>query len=373
MIHRPRIGLLVLATLGLAALALWRLRSSASWFEGNGGKGVPHADLDEEGVNLVLELKRIGGDYRYDPLAYLQMTPEREQDEAWPEHPSGRIHFRTNNLGFRRAEPTLAEKRGLRILVAGDSQVAGPVHDEETFTHLLEARLRAQPGRESLEVINAGVPYTGPYCYLGVLRKHLALAPDVFIAVFYTGNDLWDDLKVRCYLDGTPRTWPDGEYRRRVTEATGRAPAPMQQGMNQAMRWKTFPAEAESALAMVIDSFTRMQALCAEHGIRFLALVLPTKMDVEPEDDAATQADALETLGLSASEAGINRVLGRRFAMAMEAAGIRCLDPLEDMRKARHPLYWRQDYHLGPAGHALLAELLERVLDAWLRSVESSG
>jgi hypothetical protein len=109
-----------------------------------------------------------------------------------------------------------------------------------------------------------------------------------------------------------------------------------------------------------------MQALCTEHGIHFLALVLPTKMDVEPEDDAAIQRAALESLGLSDEEAGINRVLGQRFTRAMEAAGIRCLAPLEDMRRAPHPFYWRQDYHLGPAGHALLAELLERELRASL-------
>jgi hypothetical protein len=363
--RRQRIALLALAILAMAAFAVWRLRSSQPWGHALRG-GTPHADLDEEGVNLVLELERIGDDYHYDPRAYLQMASDREQEGVWPEHPSGKIQFRTNNFGFRQDEPTLVEKRGFRILVAGDSQVAGPVHNAETFTHLLQVRLRAEVGQESLEVLNAAVPYTGPYCYLGVLRKYLTLAPDVFVAVFYTGNDLWDDFKVRCYLDGTPQLWPDGEYRRRVTAATERAPAPMRQGMNQAMRWKTFPAEAESALAAVIESFTRMHALCAEHGIQFLALVLPTKMDVEPEDDAATQAAARESLGLSTAEADLNRVLGLRFARAMEAAGIRCLDLLEDMRRAPHPLYWRQDYHLGPAGHALLAEPLERELRASL-------
>lgn len=360
--RRPRTGILLLAILGIGAFAAWQLRSSQLWFDVRGLRGgTPHADLDEEGVNLVLELKRIGEDYRYDPLAYLQMTPEREEVIAWPEHPSGKVRYRTNNLGFRQDEPTLVEKRGFRILVAGDSQVAGPVHDAETFTHLLQVRLRAA-GRESLEVINAGVPYTGPYCYAGVLRKHLMLAPDVFVAVFYTGNDLWDDFRVQCYLDGTPCSSPGEEYRRRVSEATERAPAPMRQGMNQAMRWKTFPAEAERALAAVIESFTRMHALCAEHGIQFLAVVLPTKMDVEPEDDAATQEAARESLGLSTEEIEINRVLGQRFVRAMEAAGIRCLDPCEDMRRAQHPLYWRTDYHLAPAGHALLAQLLEREL-----------
>ena len=139
-------------------------------------------------------------------------------------------------------------------------------------------------------------------------------------------------------LDGTPWSSPGEEYRRRVSEATERAPAPMRQGMNQAMRWKTFPAEAERALAAVIESFTRMHALCAEHGIRFLALVLPTKMDVEPEDDAATQAAAREALALTREAVDVNRTLGLRFVRAMEAAGIRCLDPFDDMRRAPVPL-----------------------------------
>ena len=116
----------------------------------------------------------------------------------------------------------------------------------------------------------------------------------------------------------------------------------------------------------MIESFLSMRDRCAELGIAFLAVVLPTKMDVEPEDDAAALALVRRELEFSPEEAALNRTLGRRFAESMATAGVPCLDPFEAMRAAPHPLYWHEDYHLGGAGHALLAELLFEELQARL-------
>ncbi len=318
------------------------------------------APLDEQEVHELFTLEAIEGGYRYDPVACLLLRPDMIRTWQWPEHPEGRLTLRTNNLGFREDRPTDLKKRGLRILVSGDSHTAGLVENEDSFANLLEARLREQPGRAACEVLNAGVPHTGPYCYLGVLRKYLWLEPDVFIAVLFTGNDFWDELKVRTYLE--QRTMPpegDVQYLARVQGAHRRWPGPVSQGLNQAYRWKHFREEPDRALEAAVATYREIQQLCSDSGIEFLAVVLPTKMDADAGDDADVLEAARLALGLDETDMGINRSLGERFVRGLERAGIRCLDPLPHMRASSTVLYWRRDYHLGLNGHALLARLLE--------------
>lgn len=353
----------------LAGCGLYLLRNPrlVSWLERRSPPVYEPSDrIDERAAKSLFDLPRIGHDYVYDPVALLVMKPDLLMEWPWPEGPGGKITMRTNSLGLREDEPTALEKPGLRILVAGDSHTAGVIDNALTFANRLEARLRALPGRETLEVLNAGVGYTGPYCYRAMLEKHLGLRPDVFVAVLYTGNDFWDDLRIRLALEGRTPPWPDEAYRARLTRAFEHELASSSQGYNQAFRFKNFPAELEYALAAVTESFLGMRDRCAELGIAFLAVVLPTKMDVEPEDDGAALEFVRRELALDPEEAAVNRTLGRRFAEAMSAAGVRCLDPFESMRAAPHPLYWHEDYHLGDAGHALLAKLLFAELQARL-------
>ena len=366
--HRPSLlpALALLGVLAAGAAFLLRRERVASWIEMPSTELGRAGVIDERAATRLFELQRIGKEYAYDPVALLVMRPNLRMEWPWPEAEGGKLTMRTNALGLREDEPTLAEKPGLRILVAGDSHTCGLIDNPKTFANRLEARLRTLPGREALEVLNAGVGFTGPACYRGMLEKQLGLRPDVFVAVLYTGNDFFDALRMQLLLDGRNPSWGEEAYRTRLTRAFELAEAAASQGYNQAFRFKHFPAEPEPALAAAIESFLRMQERCAEVGIQFLAVVLPTKMDVEPEDDSALQEAARKVLELTPEEAALNRTLGRRFAEAMSVAGVRCLDPLEAMRGAPHPLYWRRDYHLGDAGHALLAELLFEELHASL-------
>lgn len=307
----------------------------------------------------LFDLERIGDRFSYDPVAILLPRPDTVRTWRWDEHPRGHVVLRTNNLGFREDLPTEIAKRGIRILVAGDSHTAGVVDNAESFANVLEARLQEGASAPVIEVLNAGVAYTGPYCYLGVLRRYLFLKPDVFVAVLFTGNDFWDDLKVRYHLDGWSPPVGDAAYVSRIREAAERWPGPVSQGFNQAYRWKNFPDEAELSLDAVVHSYLAMQELCERNGIDFLAVVLPTKMDVDGDDDLATRESVRDALGLGVEETRMNRRLGERFIDALQASGVRWLDPTRAMLASPTFLYWRRDYHLNLDGHALLAELLE--------------
>ncbi len=99
-----------------------------------------------------------------------------------------------NALGLRGPEPAPRAEGELRVLVLGDSVVAGfEVEQHETFVARVEELLRrrfAQP----ISVINAGVRgYGTDQSLLWFRERGRALAPDLVVAVFST-NDFDDNL-----------------------------------------------------------------------------------------------------------------------------------------------------------------------------------
>jgi hypothetical protein len=320
--------------------------------------------IDEETAKALFRGVREGARQQYDPVAYAVLKPDVTQSWPWPEHPDGKIVSRTNNLGFRRDTPTAEAKTGPRILVAGDSQTDGMVNNAESFCTLLEARLNGvRDGGALIEVLNAGVGNTGPHNYVGTLKRNLHLRPDAFVAVLYTGNDFLNALALSDFFSKRPESRPsgaDGEaYQRLMVEAYGTHGPIVVDRFNQALKFTRFPADAEIGLQASIECFAEMAVLCAQERIPFLAVVLPTKPDVD-RDAREDFAEVLASCGISEAQYGINAELGRRFSAALRERGIRVLDTTDALRAANStPHYWRKDWHLNPAGHALVAELLE--------------
>lgn len=324
--------------------------------------------LDEEAAKVLFRGVREGTRQVYDPLAYAVLKPGVTQTWPWPEHPRGRVISRTNNLGFREDADTAVEKAGLRVLVAGDSHTDGMVDNAESFANVLEARLAASapPGAPPVEVLNAGVGNTGPHNYLGTLRRNLHLRPDVFVAVLYTGNDFLNALAISDFFTKRPESRATGgeagAYQRQMLEAYKVHGATVVDRFNQALKFTRFPDDAEVALQAAVGCFREMQAACAAEGIAFLAVLLPTKPDVEQDDREAFLA-VLRDTGLTEEQYGVNARLGARWAAALRAEGIEVLDATPALREARGgPFYWKKDWHLDVAGHAVVAGLLERAV-----------
>lgn len=324
--------------------------------------------LDEEAAKVLFRAVREGKRQVYDPLAYAVLKPDVTQIWPWPEHPRGQVVSRTNNLGFREDADTAVEKTGPRILVAGDSHTDGMVDNAESFANVLEARLAASApaGAAPVEVLNAGVGNSGPHNYLGTLKRNLHLRPDVFIAVLYTGNDFLNALAISDFFSKRPESRAtDGEagaYQRQMLAAYEKHGATVVDRFNQALKFTRFPADAEIALDAATGCFREMQALCSAQGIRFLAVLLPTKPDVEQDDREAFLA-VLRDTGLDEADYGVNARLGARWAEALRADGIEVLDTTAALRAAGGgPHYWKKDWHLNVSGHAVVAGLLERAV-----------
>jgi lysophospholipase L1-like esterase len=99
---------------------------------------------------------------------------------------------RINSLGLRGPEIADLPPEGYRVMVLGDSFVAGfEVPWEQTFEALAESRLTAELGFP-MQVINAGVRgYGTDQSYLYYTTKGRQLDPNLVI-LFYGGNDYAD-------------------------------------------------------------------------------------------------------------------------------------------------------------------------------------
>ncbi len=293
-----------------------------------------------------------------DPVSGLALRPNDEWSLAWKEHPDARIARRTNNRGFSEDAPTPVDFDGERVLVLGDSHTEGVVRNDESFANVLERLLAQEPGAPAVDVLNAGVGYTGPRLYLGMLRKHLDLEPDLVVATLFTGNDFWNDLWASYLSRSESAPAPGAEYFERLTAAQELWSAACWQGVNQIVRFRRFPEEREASLRAVVASFEAMQALCDERGARFLAVVLPTKFDTDSDLNPPRVSRLMRTLELEPEDLAANARLGDDFVRAMAASGIDCLDTTPVLRADEQPCYWRRDHHLNVHGHARVAEAI---------------
>jgi len=121
-------------------------------------------------------------------------------------NPEYETEVRINSLGFRGPEVGPKARGVRRVLVLGDSFVSAlNVDEDETFTSVLQARLRTEMGVGDIEVVNAGTPGYGTWHELRVLRSLAPVVqPDVAILCIYVGNDLEDNLapKASTVRDG---------------------------------------------------------------------------------------------------------------------------------------------------------------------------
>jgi lysophospholipase L1-like esterase len=104
--------------------------------------------------------------------------------------------LRTNSRGLIGPEvPAGTSAEEFRVVVLGDSYTAaGQVPYEQSFTPLLETRLRAS-GYGPVRVINAGVGGWSTINEAGYLRAHAGwLMPDVVVVAAFVGNDIGENV-----------------------------------------------------------------------------------------------------------------------------------------------------------------------------------
>ncbi|NNE09933.1 MAG: SGNH/GDSL hydrolase family protein [Gemmatimonadetes bacterium] len=285
--------------------------------------------------------------------------PDVTREFVWPEHEAGVIRMVTNNLGFRSDEDTRVRKADgvVRVLVTGDSHTDGLVENHETFCALLEKGLNDAGETAAFEVINGGTGIYGPYNYRGMLSGSLHLNPDLFLVVFYSGNDFLDGLRTSSLrrtirIPRRPRS-----YYSKIKEANRLHHGSVWQAFNQDYFFANYPEWKEEAVSTAVEQMLSAKAICDSSGISFAVATLPRYYDFPNLPVPAEETAAARVLGLTRDEIASTRLLTQSFEKRLRGEGVRVIDLSAGMDSGEG-LYWQEDHHLNVAGHEAVAAIL---------------
>lgn len=283
-----------------------------------------------------------------------------------------------NSGGFNDRERAPLPAPGVRrVLCLGDSFVFGVVPRDATFTAVAEAALAAS-ALAPIELVNFGIPGTGPREYLALLEHEgLATAPHLALTFVFLGNDFFEFeepawwrrsllvelvrylAKIAPAYRGSVIHGPARYVDDRPT-LTRDAYLDMQRARSAVFdpRFEAYPRQ----LRMVTGSLEAMAARAASIGARFAVVILPDETQVDAELRRAVPALDPPRAKTDFDFERPNRDLARFLA----EREIPVLDLVETFRTvgSERALYRPQDSHFNLAGN----QLAGRALAVWLEA-----
>jgi hypothetical protein len=297
------------------------------------------------------QLERTG--YEFDPLRGVRRVPHLDIQRAFAEHPAGGWPIRTNALGLRDDEELGPERPELRIVLAGDSQTEGLCANSESFASGLEELLRSGKPERSVEVWNAGLGGTGPYYYLATLEALASLEPDLWMAVFYGGNDFKGVMAMQRFFcrRGPARS---GKMLKTLSKGVAGIPEALVLGeIDQLCYFRSNPEDVEIAIATWTAIAVEMQKVCTRAGTRLLCVYMPPPLAGQPELYAAEAARLDQELRGKIMPVELTQQMADRDVTP--PLGRRHADLRPAFRAATTRLFWETDCHLDLAGHRVVA------------------
>lgn len=291
------------------------------------------------------------------------------------------LGFQLNSKGFNDKEyPREKEPGTWRIVAIGDSFVFGGVPYQHNFLTLLEERLN-ESGRRC-EVINMGIPCTGPDSYFSLLiREALDLSPDLVLCCFFIGNDFTDDASdrggERSYLaslfrflfklPSRPVSARQALYAANYADYRDSEPDFSEEEFmrleseRSAIFLKDAPVLKER-LPYVISSLGRIRDYCRKNSARLLVVLIPDELQIEP----LLQDRVARRIGKNRSGDFDFSMPNRLLCAELSRMGIDHLDLLADFsaNAVQARLYKPRNTHWNIMGNALAAACLYKSLGA---------
>ena len=351
--------------------------------------------------------KLVNQGLRFDNTLGLAFTPGVE---GWNTSLRGEYstYVTINNKGLRGREYAYTGRDNtFRILMLGDSFTAGlQVPETQTFSKLLEARLRQQFPKTNIEVINAGVVGYGTDNELASFtREGYKYRPNLVLLAFFTGNDLTDNIWRALYtVENGQLVFTPPQQRRESIAQTGSAQAT---ALKKARTFlythsrlysvsielltlsavKQIPALVDWLTAIGLVEITRpmvnygnfyafrylpqeawltTEALLVElnkeveaHNSQLVVAILPDEADVDPQ----RRQEIIESYAnLTKEEALSGPMPSTRLAQTSQRKNILHVELLPALqtylRQNNQPLYYKYDGHWTPAGHTVAGQAI---------------
>jgi hypothetical protein len=337
--------------------------------------------------------------WRHDPLLGWSMEPNVNGDFIGPRPfpVEFHSHVRINSLGLRGAEITPVVPAGFRMLVLGDSLVAGfEVEESQTFEAILARDLSAELGVE-VQVINAGVRgYGTDQALLYYRERGRSLRPHL-VMFMSAANDLEDNTTLhrarRPFGKGAFSLEPDGSLQT-VGFPIPEYPFCSGYRLNAQFMPVRIDGRRERMMCWVQTTLSDHSALFSFATLRIqqnvglvyrlFALGTPDQQaTIMPQSGASTISPAGRlTTAIIREMAALARSDSAQFLFATNPYDLVKLDEraLEDghfdiLNRAvtsddpKISMTFRADSHLNERGHARFAELLHPIVLRILREI----
>jgi len=339
----------------------------------------------------------------YDPLLGWSHQPgasgEYVGPRPWPVEFKARVDI--NSLGLRGPEIEPLPPGGRRIMILGDSMVAGfEVSFEKSFTALLEKQLSQSLGT-SVQVVNAGVRgYGTDQSYLYYRERGRQLHPE-FVVFFYSGNDPVDNTtlhEMRRPFGKPAFTMDPGGSLKLVGSPVPQYPMCSEyrvtsrfelERLDSALSRGVCDAEMTLFDHSALFSFATLLVPWNDFLLRRLYYVGNPHLSFDPNgarqdgsDEYSyrlTRALLLQTGHEVAQDGAGYMVIGERQqldglgAQRLRSAGVEVVD-LEPIEGAsRQEIRFRRDGHYNEVGHKRLAQFLAPLLQRRLEARSQSG
>jgi len=301
----------------------------------------------------------------------------------------------TNSFGFY--DKDYPQEKGpdtFRIMILGDSLVRrgdGGVN----FVDLVEERLAEQrPDNRTVEVWNCGIDSYSPALEYLLLRHRLVpLQPDLIVVCVFMGNDFIDDAMYEAKMEfdesGKPIRCVTDKAVKDSTLIPGQIPLPFKNYLRTHSRlyrelstvynfflhvggfrrgeWGKAKIEVDrpapigtltlcvtdNHLNLTIRNIRLMKDLLAEQGCRFLVVLIPIDIQVDPEAIREGNRSAF-----GPEDIDIANQNEARLKAALEQEQLEVLDLLPELLAKKSGRLYILGSHFSALGHRTVAEIL---------------
>ena len=282
-------------------------------------------------------------------------------------------NFKLNSKGFKDVDFTIPKpKNTYRILALGDSFAFGVVPYQFNYLTLLETELSDK--NFNVEVLNMGIPSTGPRDYLSILvREGLEYSPDMVLLSFFTGNDYSDSRKPKPRFSDYAYVFSLLRYlitihpkysgaiihgKREYCDACASFDEDtfLKIEKERSLIYQRGKREFSELLKDTIFYLTEIRNVCRNRTIKFVIVIIPDELQVNP----ALQSEIKKRFYAdSVTDALDFQLPNRALASELKSLGIPYLDLLPYFSTGSIQRFYRlRDTHWNIAGNKQAASVI---------------
>ena len=277
--------------------------------------------------------------------------------------------FKLNSQGFKDKEFSNKKENVYRIIGIGDSFSFGIVPYKYNYLTLVEYQLNVD--NKNIEVLNMGIPDTGPKDYLSLLVKEgLALQPDMVLLSFFVGNDFKQSKKRKLYEHSYVASLfhyiinLKPKYEGSIIHGNSRycddCPSFNSEEYLKIEFRRSFIYLVDNKiftekLARAMYYLKQIFSICRSQGIKLIVVIIPDELQIN--QDLWREVRAAYYPSLEENKLDI-RLPNRRLSNELDKLGITNIDLYEYFSNSLDQLYRPRDTHWNIAGNQMAANII---------------